>query len=200
MKRFVAYLLISAFAAVLHTMPAAAQQPVVRDNAPDASKGLKGRNIALWQSHGNYYNIDKNQWIWQRAHLMQTIEDLYSTSYVLDLLVPMLENAGAYVMLPRERDLNNVEVTIDADSPSTPDIPKYRPRRNGPMPQSPDSGCPQAISATGRTLSRRAPSDKLPPWLPQEIHRQLHGTRRYRAMANIWSTYHTHRFPTARMR
>lgn len=101
-------------------MPVAAQQPVVRDNAPDASKGLKGRNIALWQSHGNYYNIGKNQWIWQRAHLMQTIEDLYSTSYVLDLLVPMLENAGAYVMLPRERDLNNVEVIIDADSPSTP--------------------------------------------------------------------------------
>lgn len=120
MKRFVAYLLISAFAAILYTMPAGAQQPVVRDNAPDASKGLKGRNIALWQSHGKYYNKDKNQWIWQRAHLMQTIEDLYSASYVLDLLVPMLENAGAYVMLPRERDLNDVEVIIDADSPSTP--------------------------------------------------------------------------------
>lgn len=119
MKRFVAYIYVLLFAAAM-SIPAAAKQPVVRDNAPDASKGLAGRNIALWQSHGNYYNKEKNQWIWQRAHLMQTIEDLYSTSYVLDLLVPMLENAGAYVMLPRERDLNDVEVIIDADSPSTP--------------------------------------------------------------------------------
>lgn len=119
MKKIVAYILILIVAVLGFVTPVSAKQPVVRDNAPDASKGLAGRNIALWQSHGNYYNKDKNQWIWQRAHLMQTIEDLYSTSYVLDLLVPMLENAGAYVMLPRERDLNDVEVIIDADSPST---------------------------------------------------------------------------------
>ena len=120
MKKFVAYILFFAIAAVIGVIPATAQQPVVRDGFPKAPKGLDGRNIALWQSHGKYYNIEKNRWLWQRAHLMQTIEDLYSTSYVLDLLVPMLENAGAYVMLPRERDLNDVEVIIDADSPSTP--------------------------------------------------------------------------------
>lgn len=120
MKKFVAYILFFAIAALICVIPATAQQPVVRDGFPKAPKGLDGRNIALWQSHGKYYNIEKNRWLWQRAHLMQTIEDLYSTSYVLDLLVPMLENAGAYVMLPRERDLNDVEVIIDADSPSTP--------------------------------------------------------------------------------
>lgn len=111
---------IVAVAAVAGIKPATGQQPVLRDNYHKAPKGLDGRNIALWQSHGKYYNIEKNRWLWQRAHLMQTIEDLYTTSYVLDLLVPMLENAGAYVMLPRERDLNNVEVIIDADSPATP--------------------------------------------------------------------------------
>lgn len=102
------------------TLTASGQQPVVRDDFHKITKGLNGRNIALWQSHGKYFNIEKNRWLWQRAHLMQTIEDFYSASYVLDLLVPMLENAGAYVMLPRERDLNDVEVIIDADSPTTP--------------------------------------------------------------------------------
>lgn len=121
MKRIVTFTLIIIYAFTVGLYEARGQQPVERDDAHNSPKGLKGRNIALWQSHGRYYNNkDKNRWLWQRAHLMQTIEDLYSTSYVLDLLVPMLENAGAYVMLPRERDINNVEVIIDADSPSTP--------------------------------------------------------------------------------
>lgn len=98
---------------------ASAAQPVVRDSAPKFAKGLSGRNIAVWNSHGRYYNIEKDEWLWQRAHLMQTIEDLYTSSYVIDLLTPMLENAGAYVMMPRERDLNDIEVIIDADSPLT---------------------------------------------------------------------------------
>ncbi len=84
------------------------------------SAGLSGNNIALWNSHGRYYNIEKKQWMWQRCHLHQTVEDLYTSAYVLDLLVPMLENAGAYVMLPRERDLSPVEVIIDGDSPLSP--------------------------------------------------------------------------------
>ncbi|MBD5229638.1 MAG: xanthan lyase [Bacteroidales bacterium] len=120
MKRITANILNILLLTVLTAVTAAARQPVVRDDFHKAPKGLDGRNIALWQSHGRYFNIDKNRWLWQRAHLMQTIEDTYSTSYVLDLLVPMLENAGAYVMLPRERDINDVEVIIDADSPSTP--------------------------------------------------------------------------------
>lgn len=120
MKRLVAYILITVIASLSGMLPARAGQPVVRDGFHKSPNGLDGRNIALWQSHGRYYNIEKGEWLWQRAHLMQTIEDLYSTSYVLDLLVPMLENAGAYVMLPRERDLNDIEVIIDADSPSTP--------------------------------------------------------------------------------
>ena len=81
----------------------------------DFSKGLEGRNIALWQSHGRYYNIEHGKWMWQRACLFQTVEDMYTQSYVLPYLVPMLENAGAYVMLPRERDIQTNEVIADND-------------------------------------------------------------------------------------
>ncbi|MBR4756840.1 MAG: hypothetical protein IK076_07855, partial [Bacteroidales bacterium] len=69
----------------------------------DFPKGLSGRTIALWQSHGRYYEEKKERWEWQRAPLFQTVEDMYTQSYVLPFLIPMLENAGAYVMTPRER-------------------------------------------------------------------------------------------------
>ena len=91
--------------------------PVVR--RPDArkiSRGLYGRHIALWQSHGYYYNEAMDVWRWQRAPLHRTVEDMYTQSYVLDYLIPMLENAGAYVMTPRERDIQRNEVICDNDS------------------------------------------------------------------------------------
>ena len=80
--------------------------------------GLKDRHIALWQSHGWYYEQKLDRWEWQRGRLMQTVEDLYTQSYVLPFLVPMLENAGANVLLPRERDVNRQEYIIDNDEAS----------------------------------------------------------------------------------
>lgn len=77
--------------------------------------GLTGRHIAMWQSHGRYYEKKLNRWEWQRARLLQTVEDLYTQSYVLPFLTPMLENAGAYVLLPRERDCNPTEIIVDND-------------------------------------------------------------------------------------
>ena len=59
------------------------------------SKGLSGRHIALWQSHGRYYEPSTERWEWQRAPLHTTVEDMYTQSYVLHFLIPMLENAGA---------------------------------------------------------------------------------------------------------
>ncbi len=88
---------------------------VVRTDAPEAPYGLDGINIALWPSHGRYYDVKEERWMWQRGRLMGTVEDLYSQSYVYPYLVPMLENAGAYVMLPRERDTSTIEVIVDAD-------------------------------------------------------------------------------------
>ncbi|MBR1878106.1 MAG: N-acetylmuramoyl-L-alanine amidase [Paludibacteraceae bacterium] len=63
-------------------------------------KDLSNRNIALWPSHGLYYNTGRDEWIWQRATLWTTVEDLYSQEY-MRLLRPMLENAGATTFMPR---------------------------------------------------------------------------------------------------
>ncbi len=81
----------------------------------EINKGLENRHIALWQSHGWHYDQKLARWEWQRARLLQTVEDLYTQSYVLPFLVPMLENAGAVVLLPRERDTQLHEVIVDND-------------------------------------------------------------------------------------
>ena len=78
-------------------------------------KGLSGRHIALWQSHGYYWEEDTDRWEWQRSANHTTIEDIYTQSYVLPFLIPMLENAGAVVMTPRERDPQPLEVVCDND-------------------------------------------------------------------------------------
>lgn len=80
-----------------------------------ATEGLAGRHIALWQSHGRYFEQDENLWRWQRSRLWEAVEDLFTQSFVLPYLVPMLENAGANVLLPRERDTQINEIIIDND-------------------------------------------------------------------------------------
>lgn len=93
-----------------------ASAPFIRrigDNTP--SKGLWGRHIALWQSHGRYYDDNSQRWTWQRAPLHRTVEDMYTQSYVLQLLIPMLENAGALTFTPRERDYQEDEAVVDGD-------------------------------------------------------------------------------------
>ena len=83
---------------------------------PEYATGLSGRNIAVWQSHGLLYDNGSERWDWQRPCLFQTVEDMYTQSYVLNYLVPMLENAGAYVLIPRERDTQTNEVIADNDA------------------------------------------------------------------------------------
>jgi hypothetical protein len=80
-----------------------------------AGKGLDDRHIALWHSHGWYYENKLDRWEWQRARLFQTVEDKYTMSIVLPYLVPMLENAGANVLLPRERDPQTEMLIADND-------------------------------------------------------------------------------------
>ncbi len=78
-------------------------------------KGMSDRYIALWQSHGRYYDEALDIWTWQRACIHRTVEDMFTQSFVLPFLIPMLENAGAYVMTPRERDTQRREFIIDND-------------------------------------------------------------------------------------
>lgn len=79
----------------------------------DTKKGMPNDIIAMWHSHGRYFK--NGAWQWQRPLLFQTVEDTYTMSYILPFVVPMLENAGAYVFLPRERDTNKNEVIVDND-------------------------------------------------------------------------------------
>lgn len=81
----------------------------------EVSRGLQERHIAVWQSHGNYFKNDKGEWGWQRPRLFCTTEDLFTQSFVLPYVIPMLENAGAIVYTPRERDTQKNEVIVDND-------------------------------------------------------------------------------------
>jgi len=86
---------------------------VSREKNEQVTRGLQDRNIALWDSHGYYFNNNTGKWGWQRPHLFRTLEDKLTPELALHWLVPMLENAGAYVVLPRERDTNTDEMTVD---------------------------------------------------------------------------------------
>ena len=79
------------------------------------TQGLANRHIALWQSHGRFWQSKSNAWCWQRPTLWLTVEDLFTQSYVVPYIVPMLERAGATVLLPRERSMRHEEIIIDND-------------------------------------------------------------------------------------
>ena len=57
--------------------------PIVRNlNRPYSVKsGLQDRHIALWQSHGKYFEQGLNRWEWQRARLFESVEDKYTQSF-----------------------------------------------------------------------------------------------------------------------
>ncbi len=104
----------------------------------DISRGLQNRHVALWQSHGRYFKngngnsngngasngngdgnghrISNGSWLWQRPRLFCTTEDLFTQSIILPYVIPMLENAGANVFTPRERDTQKNEVIVDNDN------------------------------------------------------------------------------------
>lgn len=89
---------------------------VSNESKPNEIKhGLAGRHISLWASHGRFYDADKGRWRWQRPNLFCTTEDLFTQTIVVPYLIPMLQNAGAIVFTPRERDWQTNEVIIDND-------------------------------------------------------------------------------------
>ncbi len=83
----------------------------------EPTRGLQGRHLSLWASHGRYYDQKKEEWRWQRPRLFGTCEDLFTQTIVVPYLIPMLELAGAYVFTPRERDWQRHEVIVDNDGP-----------------------------------------------------------------------------------
>lgn len=103
-----------------YTLPATVQWVTNTSRPYTAKQGLDGKHIALWGSHGQYFHQPTESWRWQRAKVWSTVEDLYTTSYTMPFLVPMLENAGAVVVQPRERDTQTHEEVVD-DSQLTVD-------------------------------------------------------------------------------
>lgn len=83
----------------------------------EIGNGLDGRHLSLWSSHGRYFDAKRNAWFWQRPFLYCTTEDMLTQSFVNPFLIPMLENAGAVVFTPKERDTQAEEAIVDNDSP-----------------------------------------------------------------------------------
>lgn len=111
----------------LATLPARADTPWTRNlSAPfSPQQGLAGRHICVYASHGRYYDrhfpsptpedsLHTGAWRWQRPYLFCTTEDLLTPSIVYPFLIPMLENAGAVVWTPRERDMQPYSVVLDS--------------------------------------------------------------------------------------
>jgi hypothetical protein len=92
--------------------------PLVRNLSKgiEPSYGLSGNAIALWHSHGWYYNLKKDRWEWERPRLFETAEDKLPLSFMIPYIIPMLENAGGTVFVARERDTQVYEVIVDNDS------------------------------------------------------------------------------------
>ena len=101
-----------------YTLPTTTPWVTNTSHPYSAKHGLEGKHIALWGSHGQYFHQPTESWRWQRAKVWTTVEDLYTTSYTMPFLVPMLENAGAVVVQPRERDTQTYEQVVD-DSQAT---------------------------------------------------------------------------------
>ncbi len=85
----------------------------------EISCGLEDRHISIWASHGRYFAPAQGTWKWQRVNLFGTNEDLFTQTFVVPYIIPMLENAGAVVFSPRERDWQIVEKIIDNDTPTS---------------------------------------------------------------------------------
>ncbi len=92
---------------------------ITRQSQSDFPQGLSDDYIALWHSHGWYYESKLDRWEWQRARLYGSVEDISPMMYVLPYIVPMLENAGATLFLPRERSFQQHEVIVDNDTSSS---------------------------------------------------------------------------------
>lgn len=93
------------------------RRPLVRRiDRPLYGRGLDGRHIALWGGHGLYYHEEEDSaWVWQRPALFGTIEDLNTQEFATQYVAPMLERAGAVVVMARERDPQRKEVIVDND-------------------------------------------------------------------------------------
>lgn len=154
---------------------------VERTSRPfEIGQGLKGHHMAVWQSHGKFYKNEVDEWRWQRPRLFCTTEDLFTQSFVVPYLIPMLENAGAVVFTPRERDPQVHEVIVDNDQSSVGSIYFEENNRRSPWKNSPLRGFSHQrqtysdreapfVSGTARfapTAGKKKKRQTLATWIP----------------------------------
>ncbi|MCX7919527.1 MAG: fibronectin type III domain-containing protein [bacterium] len=91
---------------------------------PIPTNGLAGKNIFVSAGHGWYHN--GTNWVLQRPYLYTMNEDYSNAATVNLFMIPMLQNAGAYVLTARERDTQIREIVVDnADGSSNPNNGTY---------------------------------------------------------------------------
>lgn len=82
-------------------------------NARRATGALSGKTVYVSAGHGFYYSTVLGRWATQRGNNNGVVEDLVSTETTSHYLIPMLLNAGAYVVPVREFDMNPEMVIVD---------------------------------------------------------------------------------------
>ena len=78
-------------------------------------------------------------------NLFGTNEDLFSQTFVIPYIIPMLENAGAVVWTPRERDWQNIETVVDNDQT----LPGYKEQGKWMKSSEPGFGMPADVIQEG---------------------------------------------------
>ena len=154
---------------------------VTRTSRPyEIEQGLDGHHLIVWQSHGRHYKNARDEWAWQRPPLFCTTEDLFTQSFVVPYIIPMLENAGAIVFTPRERDTQRHEVIVDNDGSHVGSIYYEEKARKAPWKSSSVKGFARQsevykdgdtpfLSGTGRfttTSGKKKNTKTLATWIP----------------------------------
>ena len=125
---------------------------------------LGGKHLAVWASHGKFYDVARKTWRWQRPNMFCTNEDLFTQTIVVPYLIPMLERAGANVFSPRERDWQTQEVIVDDADAKPYYIETHR------------SGKWHEADVAGFSMPRGTISDGFNPFGSGRV-REVHATR-----------------------
>lgn len=80
---------------------------------------LSGKTVYLSAGHGFYWEPALDLWLTQRGNTWGIVEDLVSTETISQYLMPLLINAGAYVVPLRESDPNPALVVVDDSDASS---------------------------------------------------------------------------------
>ena len=106
--------------------PTTQAKPVLPLNTYPHGQSLRGRTIAISPGHGWIYNSNTQDYRTQRGRIFWRncgdcrgiVEDFETHEIVVDHLIPLLEGAGAKVILVRERTHEKTGVIVDESSPS----------------------------------------------------------------------------------